>query len=126
MDIDPNTKREILQSLLRTRSPHKTAKKTGYDISVVLQVYDAERNPHPPRKERWGGDGRPDLRQYLVAKKNAWEEWDNNDPAVRELREDYEAGVRLMATGRDGNWLLLYGIPAITVTPRPGFFIPEC
>lgn len=65
------------------------------------------------------------MQQFAVARKKADQPWDNSVEAIDAARNAYEAGTHIMATGRDGDWLILYSIPQRRVTPRPGCFDPE-
>jgi len=123
--VDNEKRLEIVRSLIKTRSAYKTAKATGYDIRDILSVAEEENSPRSNREERFGGYGPPNMRDFMVARKKAWEAWKNSDPAIKKAREDYECGVVELATGRDGDWLILYAIPRLVITPRPGYFNPE-
>lgn len=117
---------EIIRELTRLRSPSKVARKTGYSLEDILPVADElAGTPRVTREEQHGGYGRPELRDFLVARKRAHETWDNTNPDIAAARGAYEAGTRDMVTGRDGDWLLLYSIPQTRVTPRPDYFKPE-
>lgn len=124
--ITPETKREIITALRKFRSPAKVARHLGLDLRDVLKVSDeiggATRSLRP---EMHGGQGRPELREFLVARKRAYQPWNNSDPEIARARASYEAGTHTMVTGRDGDWLLLYLIPQRRVTPRPDYFKPE-
>lgn len=117
---------EIIRDLRKFRSPSKVARNLGLDVRVILPINDELANsPRNPRKEEFGGFGRPELSPYTVARKKAWAVWDNEDPAIAKARADYEAGTHDMMTGRDGDWLILYSLPQAKVTPRPDYFRPE-
>lgn len=117
---------EIVQALLKLRSPSKVARALGVELRVILPIADElAGTPRVVRQEVYGGFGRPELEDFLVARKRAHETWDNTDEAIAAAREAYEAGTHDMATGRDGDWLLLYSIPQRKVTPRPDYFRPE-
>jgi hypothetical protein len=119
-------RQEIIGELKKVRAPAKAARNLGVDLKLVLQVSDEIGGlSYFNREERWDGEGRPELRQYAVAKKRAYQVWDNNDPAIAAARAAYEAGTHDMRTGRDGNWLIMYLVPQRKVTPRPGYFTPE-
>lgn len=117
---------EIVSELRKVRAPAKVARNLGVDLRLVLEVSDriggATRSS---RGETFDGEGRPELRDMAVARKRAYQVWDNTDPAVAAARAAHEAGTHTMATGRDGDWLILYLIPQKTVTPRPDYFRPE-
>lgn len=118
---------EIIRNYLRLRSPFKVANKLGLDIQTVLDVVNSHPellNPRPSSvyAERHGGKGRPELREFVVARKKPTEPWDPGDISIAAARLDYEAGTIEMATGRDGDWLILYAIPRVKIQPRPKFF----
>jgi len=117
---------EIAADLLKTRAPSRTAKNLGYSIQLVLEVAEEESRPRSRYTERFGGLGRPELARYTVARKRVWDlGWDNKSGSISKARADYEAGTHEMATGRDGEWLILYSIPRTKVEPRPNYFLPE-
>lgn len=119
-------KEEIKNELYKHRSPSKVARNLGISIRDVLSV-DEELSGRPRivREERFEGLGRPELRQFTVARKRAMAVWDVADPNIVEAREAYEAGTHDMATGRDGDWLILYSFPLRKSQPRPNYFKPE-
>jgi hypothetical protein len=122
----PEIIEEILYEFKRTRSPFKTAKNVGIDVTVVLQVIDDNTDRIVSGEERWGGEGRPELLKFRVGKRKAASAgWDNTEPAIAEARTKFEAGTHTMCTGRDGAWLLLYSIPLRKLDPKPGYFLPE-
>lgn len=117
---------EIATDLRKTRgATSRTAKNLGYDIRLVLQVAEAENEPRIVREEKYGGLGRPELRDYAVARKKAWQVWDNTQPALAKARAEFEEGSHEMVTGRDGDWLILYSIPRRVPLPRPDYFQPR-
>lgn len=114
---------EIVAALRKFRSSTKAANSLGIDIRVVLPIADELANePRGTRVAKFNGDGPPHLRPYLVAKKKAWEAWENRLPEISDARAKFEAGTHDLATGRDGQWLYLYCFPQVKVTPRPGYF----
>lgn len=124
--ITPEIRQEIVAELRKTRAPGKVARSLGIDIRLVLPIADELSGlPRTSHEERFGGYGRPELSEFLVGRKRAHETWDNSDPLIAGARDAYEAGTHDMATGRDGDWLLLYSIPKRRVTPRPAYFQPE-
>lgn len=124
--MNPELKSEILAELRKVRAPAKVARNLGLNLRVVLDVVDEIGGVGAmSREERWGGLGRPELQKYTVARKRAYQTWDNDDSKVAKARADYEAGTHEMCTGRDGNWLILYSIPRQKVEPRPDCFKPQ-
>lgn len=124
--MNPELKSEILAELRKVRAPTKVARNLGVDLRMVLGVVDEIGGIRAMnREERWGGFGRPELKKYTVARKRAYQTWDNNDPKITKARKDYEAGTHEMCTARDGNWLILYSIPRKKVEPRPDYFKPQ-
>jgi len=108
MNLPPEVVADILAEYKRTRSPFKAANAVGVPVETVWMVIDQNKDKLSSFEERHGGYGRPEMRQYLVARRRASErEW----PDVTDARKAYEDGTHEMATGRDGAWLLLYLIP---------------
>ena len=124
MDPTPEIIAEVLASYRRLRSPYKVSRECGYDPRMVWAIIDQHAETLSLPQERFGGQGRPDLEAFLVAKiKPGSGGWDNTDPAIAAARQRYCDGTHDMATGRDGGWLLLYSIPLKkTLTARPDFF----
>lgn len=127
MPPTPEVTAEILAEFKRTRSPFKTANAVGVDVAVVWAVIDSNKDKVGAFEERYGGRGRPELEQFIVASRRAMAGvWDNDSTEIRDARAAYEAGTHEMATGRDGPWLILYCIPRrYPATGRAGYFTPE-
>jgi len=126
IELTPAIREEILRDLRKTRAPARTAKNLGYRIHLVLQVQEEDNHPRTVRQEMYGGMGRPEMQKYIVARKRAWETWNNEDNDIATARNMYEGGVVELATGRDGDWLILYSIPRVKrVKDREGYFQPE-
>lgn len=127
MAITPEITEETLRVFRQTRSPFKTSTKVGISVSEVLQIIDTQQDKLSERQERHGGCGREEMRPHLVARRRVSEtSWDNGNPAIAAAREGYEAGTHIMATGRDGSWLLLYSVKRKgRPDPMPGYFLPE-
>lgn len=125
--LTPEVVEDIISEYRRTRSPFKTANACGVDVAVVWKVIDENKDRMSIYEERFGGKGRPELEQHLVASRRATDrEWDNDDRGIIGARKAFEAGTHLMATGRDGQWLLLYCIPRTGAKdPKPNYFLPE-
>jgi hypothetical protein len=125
--MTPEVKQEIVDKYRQTRSPFKTAHAVGVDVSEVFAVIDEKQDQLTSAPERHGGFGRPDLREHMVGRRRASDlEWDNSDVLIAKARMDYEAGTHIMATGRDGAWLILYSIPRKgRPDPMPDYFLPE-
>lgn len=121
--------KDVLATYKQTRnSPFKTARKCGIDVADVFAIIDDNQERLKSATEHNGGKGRPELINFAVARRRADDrQWDNKDEAIVKARADYEAGTHEMATGRDGQWLILYSIPRRRREPnRDGYFLPEC
>lgn len=127
MAVTPEVAAEIVSKFRQTRSPFKTAHAVGVDISEVFAVIDDSADQLTAIQERHGGLGRPEMRQFLVARRRASDpEWDNSDAKIAAARDNYEKGTHIMATGRDGAWLILYSMPRKgRPDPMPDYFLPE-
>jgi hypothetical protein len=121
-DFPPQVIEEILQSYRRLRSPYKVARECGYTPRMVWEVLDKYQDTITLPRERFGGEGRPEIQKWLVARiKPSPAGWDNDDPKIKEARQRVVDGTHTMATGRDGAWLLLYSIPLA----QPGGVQPD-
>lgn len=107
------------------RSPYKVADAVGISARTVLEIIDEHGHKVSQIQERHEGWGRPELRDFLVARTKAGTSWDNDEPEIAEARRAYEAGTVELCTGRDGRYLLLYAFPRKRKEPRPGYFVPE-
>lgn len=128
MALTPEIEVEIVTKYRQTRSPFKTADAVGVSVSEVFQVIDSNPDSSPGAlEERYGGLGRPNMQKYTVARRRAADrQWDNTDTAIAQARENYEKGTHLLATGRDGQWLILYSIPRVgRADPQQDYFLPE-
>jgi len=107
----------------RLKSPFKVARELNMDPAAVLIILDGRKASRGVRREeRFEGWGPPGMRCYVVARKAVCESWDNTSPEIAKARDDYERGTHYLATGRDGDWLLLYAIPLKRLDPKPGYF----
>lgn len=126
MELSAEVIEDVLLEYKRTRSPFRTANLTGLDASVVWAIIEEHSDKLSAYPERNGGYGRPELENFIVARRTVGSRaWDNTDPAIADARLSYEAGTHELATGRDGGWRILYAIPRKKVTPRPNYFRPE-
>lgn len=128
MSVIDNTEiiNEVLYEWVRLKhSPYKVANALGISASAVLEIIAEHGHRTSEIVERFNGQGRPEMLQYLVAQTRAGIPWDNSDPKIEKARADYEAGTIEMATGRDGRFLLLYAFPRKSAKPRPNYFKPE-
>ena len=124
MEATPEIVEEVLNSYRRLRSPYKVARECGYEPRVVWAIIDQHADTVALPQERFGGQGRPELEAFLVARiKPGGTSWDNDDVDIARARQRFCDGTHDLATGRDGRWLLLYSIPLKKVVPaRPDFF----
>lgn len=113
--------KQILDHCKRVRAPFKTASTYGISVSEVWRLIDENPSYLENRPERFGGWGRPEIQEFVVARVSSGHEpWDNTSPPVAEARRLYEEGYVDMMTGRDGRWRLLYAFPRKKRQPRPG------
>lgn len=125
------------------KKPGRIAKETGLPIREVLRVIAAHEAGQPSAKvaaagpfrepallrsltpvAQYDGYGRPELREFLIARRTKHEGWDNQ-PTIASAREEYDAGIIEMCQGRDGDWLLLYRIPRKVPAPPRAYFSGE-
>jgi hypothetical protein len=125
--LTPEVIQEIVTTYRQTRSPFKTARKVGVEVDDVFSVINDHQDKITETQERNGGLGREELQPFTVARRRASERgWNNNLEEIVQARKQYEAGTHIMATGRDGSWLILYSIPRKgRPDPQPGYFLPE-
>jgi hypothetical protein len=117
---------EVLFEYKRTRSPFRTATNVGLDTAMVWKIIEDNADKLSAHPERNGGQGRPEIIQFIVARRRVTaREWDNQSQDIAEARAKYELGTHDMATGRDGCWLILYSIPLKRAVPRTNYFKPE-
>lgn len=130
MSYTPEDEAEVLRAHRanpKRFSPFKVSKQTGLPMEVIFEIIDNNKEILARTGERHGGFGRPEMTQYLVARRRALgEPWNNAEATIAQARENLEAGTHIMATGRDGPWLLLYSIPRTgRAKPQPGYFSTE-
>lgn len=128
MAVTPDEEKDILRMYGRTtKSPMKIANKVGVSVADVILTIEKNEEKLGPVPERHGGFGRDVLRPFLVARRKASEPvWDNTLAEIVEARQQYEDGTHIMATGRDGAYLLLYSIPRKgRPDPNKDYFLPE-
>jgi len=72
------------------------------------------------------GRGPVKLQPFIVAISKAGTAWDNDEPNIAKARDDYDAGLTEMTTGRDGLNLILYSIPRKKpINNRRPYFVEE-
>lgn len=128
MAVTPEEEKEILRLYGRlTKSPMKVANKVGVSVADVILTIEKNEEKLGPVPERNGGFGRAEIRPFLAARRRASESvWDNTLPEIATARAQYEEGTHIMATGRDGAYLLLYSIPRKgRPDPNKDYFLPE-
>lgn len=124
--LTPEQEDDVIAEYRRVRSPFKVATNLNLNVAEVWAVIDANPDAAIANVERWDGDGRPDLREFFVAKVRCSDKWDNDDPGVALARERFCAGTHTMATHRDGVVKFLCSIPLKRRVPaRPDYFKPE-
>lgn len=124
--LTPEQTADVLGEYRRVRSPYKVANNLGLKVEDVWAVIDANPDAAIQPVERWGGEGRPDLRRFFVAKSKTSERWDNDDAAIQMARDLFCAGSHTMATHRDGATKFLCLIPLKRNVPaQPDYFKPE-
>ncbi|WP_037500788.1 hypothetical protein [Sphingomonas jaspsi] len=124
--LTPEQKAEVIAEYRRVRSPYKVANNLGFDVKDVWEVIDENPDAAVQNVERWGGEGRPDLRPFFVASSRCADRWDNEEPGVALARERFCAGTHTMATHRDGSVKFLCSIPLRKkVAAQPDYFRPE-
>lgn len=112
---------EVLDEYRRSRSPFKTATVFDMHVNDVWKLIEENTAYLKDTPERFGGMGRPELQDFIVARRAIrGPRWENSDPNIMKARELYEKGHIDMATGRDGSWEILYAIPRLRTQPRPG------
>jgi hypothetical protein len=117
---------EVLAEYRRVRSPFKVANNLGFTVQDVWSVIDENPDAAVQNLERWGGEGRPDLRPYFVAQSRCADRWDNDESGVALARERFCAGTHTLATHRDGGVKFLCSIPLKKRVPaQPDYFKPE-
>lgn len=113
---------DITNEYGKHHSIFKTARALGVSLDRVTRVVGQD-NFHVDRQPaKYGGRGRPELEQYVVATKRANEPWDNSTAELRQCRARYEAGTHEMCQGRDGDTIIQYSIPRAVAESRMGYF----
>lgn len=128
--ITPEIREEVLAEHAKNPqrfSPFRTATALGIPTGAVMEIVQDLDESKTTRSIQHGGEGRPELREFLVGRRKAMAAgWDNKEPAIAAARAALEAGTHIMTTGRDGPWLLLYSIPRKgRPDPRPNHFSTE-
>jgi len=122
MTADEYLDQDIKEEFAKHRSIFRCARALGVTLDRVTQVVGEKNFQTEKRPAQYGGRGRPELEQFIVATKGADEAWDNTQPELVDCRADYEAGTHEMCQGRDGDVTIQYSIPRTRNQPRPGYF----
>lgn len=115
MFISPETRAAILADLKQPNSDiQRVSRAYGVPIRFIRDILPPP-PPAPTNTEVFEGYGRPELQKYLISRTRAGAAWPAADaPAIQHARNEYDAGIIEMCTGRDGDWLILYAIPRRT------------
>lgn len=117
---------EVIAEYRRVRSPFKVSTNLGFSVADVWAVIDENPDAAVQNLERWGGEGRPDLRPHFVASTRCADRWDNDEAGVALARQRYCDGTHTLATHRDGAVKFLVSIPLKRRVPaQPDYFKPE-
>jgi hypothetical protein len=123
MTAEEHLRQDVETEFKKTKSYYRVARALDLPMEKVKAILADYQPPAPPKREAvYGGQGRPEMRKYVVAKKQAMEDWNNTDPDIAFARAAYEAGTHEMCSGRDGDTILLYSIPRTKKDPRPNYF----
>jgi hypothetical protein len=116
---------DVRDEFEKTRSYFRVARALNTTMEMVKSIIGDTVQPTKRREALFGGQGRPELRKFLVATRTSEQQWDNDEPDIQIARHQYEAGTHEMCTGFDGDTVLLYSIPrASPATPRTNYFQP--
>lgn len=105
---------EIVSELKAPRAhPIKIATKLGVPTALVRFVFNEIPQPGSSfTTHSEDGWGRKELRDFIVARKLAYQEWpEEYSKMFEKLREQYDEGDIEMAQGRDGNFVIQYVFP---------------
>lgn len=128
MTAEENLIEDVRAEYTKNRSYFRTATKLGLEIAKVrsiIQNNPVELTSSRVREAKYGGQGRPELRPYIVASRAAMSDWDLDSPEIVKARQDYMRGTHEMVQGRDGDTIIQYSIPRAVSQPRPGYFSYE-
>lgn len=78
-----------------------------------------------PGKDQHGRPnvGRKAMRDHIVSVRHALAPWPEADRStIVRARRKYDAGTHYMATGRDGNWIILYSWKRRKAVPPRSYF----
>jgi hypothetical protein len=102
---------EITAELKAPRAhPIRIATKFGVPTALVRFVHNEIPQPGSTfTTHSEDGWGRKELRDFIVTRKLAHQEWAEEDKhTIENLRERYDAGEIELAQGRDGNFVIQY------------------
>src|SRR5688572_12356800 len=108
MTADDYLNEDIREEFAKHHSVFRVAKALHITLDRVRAVVgENEYTPEKKNVTTYDGMGRPELEKYVVARKDAFDEWDNDNPSIQEARRRHEAGTHIMCSGRDGDWIIL-------------------
>ena len=108
----------IRDELKRTRNYYRLARQYGVQPDDIRNLL----NPDTTfKKLTEDGLGRIELREYIVAVKQATDKW----PDLSETKAIYDEGKIEMCIGRDGENLIQYAIPRKWPTKPRNYFYRE-
>lgn len=110
-EISKQKEEKILKLLEKHGCRYAEAAKESGISAHLIKCVDVKHNRKFGYTDE--GLGRKELQKYLVGclTIGIGEAWDNKDPKIKKARDDYDAGLSIVCTGRDGMNLLLYSIP---------------
>lgn len=110
MNVLSKAELDMLRTAYR-RDPNidRVARMFGLSFTDAATALHDGCEPSYPKISPDGG-GHPPLRRFAIQRKFVSDDWLVTDE-VRRARAAYDLGQVEIATGRDGDWLILYAIP---------------
>ena len=122
MTADEYLDEDIKEEFAKHNSLFRAARALNISLDRVKRVVGQKDYHVEKRPAQYGGRGRPELEQYIVATKNADESWPIDSEELAVCRAQFEAGTHEMCQGRDGDTIIQYSIPRATPQPRHNHF----
>lgn len=112
MFLSPETRAAITADLAAPNADIARISR-AYGVPIrVIRGFLPQPEPASAASERFGGRGRPDIEHFSISRTLAGNPWPAKDAVgIDNARRSYDAGLIEMATGRDGDWLILYAFP---------------
>lgn len=116
--MNEKQRKEVLAQLETSRNPQHIAEKLNVKLGAVRLLMGNTELPVLP------GWGKPSLQRHILSRRRVgafgWPREDSD--CLADARRQHDQGKITMCQGRDGDWIIQYGIPMQRQVRRNPYF----